>query len=114
LGTQVCRETVRFPGPLSGIGIKRGRSMWTGDIREVYWLRDNSVAPLVPASRYPEWATVCPYGSSFLALGRDDTLCLWGNPEDDHYFFFNPNGVDPRRLLLSSRIHAREIADLAP
>jgi hypothetical protein len=96
----------------SAVGVKRGGSMWTWDTGEVYWFRDNnSLAPLVAVSRYPCWSSVCPYGGAFLALGREGTLCLWGNAEYDPHFEFN--GPDPHRLLLPSRIHAREIADLA-
>ena len=72
------------------------------------------MAPHVPVSRYPIWVAACPYGSTFLALGRDDTLCLWGDPENDQYYDFDRNDLDPRKLLLPSRIKAREIADLAP
>ena len=68
----------------------------------------------MPVSGYPVWVAVCPYGNTYLALGNDDTLCLWGDPEDDHYYGLNRNGFDPRKLLLPSRIKAREIADLAP
>ena len=72
------------------------------------------MAPDVPVSRYSVWVAACPYGSTYLILGRDDTLCVWGEPEDDHYYAFNRDALDPRKLLLPSRIKAREIADLAP
>ena len=113
-GTESDWEQVQLLGPLAAVGVKRDGSLWTWDIAQASWLRDKAVAPHVPVSRYPVWVAVCPYGSTYLTLGRDDTLCVWGDPEDDHYYDFNRDALDPRRLLLPSRIKAREIADLAP
>jgi ABC-type transport system involved in multi-copper enzyme maturation permease subunit len=113
-GTESDWEQVQLLGPLAAVGVKRDGSLWTWDIAQASWLRDKAVAPHGPVSRYPIWDAVCPYGNAYLTLGRDDILCLWGNPEDDRYFIFGRYDPDVRRLLLPSRIKAREIADLAP
>ena len=113
-GTESDWEEVQLLGPLAAVGVKRDGSLWVWNIAMASWLRDKAVAPHVPVSRYPVWVAACPYGSTFLTLGRDDTLCLWGDPENDQYYGFDRNDLDPRRLLLPSRIKAREIADLAP
>jgi ABC-type transport system involved in multi-copper enzyme maturation permease subunit len=113
-GTESDWEQVQLLGPLAAVGVKRDGSLWAWDIAQASWLRDKAVAPHVPVSLYPIWDAVCPYGNAYLTLGRDDILCLWGNPEDDRYFIFGRYDRDPRRLLLPSRIKAREIADLAP
>ena len=109
-GTESDWEQVQLRGLLA-VGVKRNGSLWVWDIAGV-WV--NSAAPPVPISRYPVWGAVCPYGSTYLTLGRDDTLCVWRDPEDEYPFGLSGFDPDPRRLLLPSRIHAREIADLAP
>jgi hypothetical protein len=113
-GTESDWEQVQLLGPLAAAGVKRDGSLWAWDIALASWLRDKAVAPHVPVSLYPVWVAVCPYGRTYLTLGRDDTLCVWGDPEEDHYFGLGRYEADPRRLLLPSRIKAREIADLAP
>jgi ABC-type transport system involved in multi-copper enzyme maturation permease subunit len=113
-GTESDWEQVQLLGPLAAVGVRRDGSLWAWDIALASWLRDKAVAPHVPVSLYPVWVAACPYGSTYLTLGRDDTLCLWGDPEDDHYYDFSGDRLDPRKLLLASRIKAREIADLAP
>jgi hypothetical protein len=113
-GTESDWEQVQLLGPLAAVGVKRDGSLWAWDIAQASWLRDKAVAPHVPVSLYPVWVAVCPYGSTYLTLGRDDTLCVWGEPENDNYYAFNRDALDPRKLLLPSRIKAREIADLAP
>ena len=47
-----------------------------------------------------------------LALGRDGSLCLWGDPGAGLYL--DRTGQDRQGLLLPSRIHASEIARLSP
>ena len=113
-GTESDWEQVQLLRPLAAVGVKRDGSLWAWDIALASWLRDKVVAPHVPVSLYPVWVAVCPYGSTYLTLGRDDTLCVWGEPENDNYYAFNRDALDPRKLLLPSRIKAREIADLAP
>jgi hypothetical protein len=113
-GTESDWEQVQLLGPLAAVGVKRDGSLWAWDIALASWPRGEAVAPHVPVSLYPAWVAVCPYGSTYLTLGRDDTLCVWGDPEDDHYYAFNRDALDLRKLLLPSRIKAREIADLAP
>jgi hypothetical protein len=103
---------VELVGSLTGVGIKRDGSIWTWDTGGLYGRRQNSRPLLVPLSEYTIWVSVCGYGRASLALGRDGTLCLWGDPE------FDPNldrtGRYSTRLLLPSRIHAVQVADLAP
>ena len=111
-GNESNWERIEWLESMTAVAIKRGGSMWTWDKREIYWVRDDSPAPLVPVSRYPVWTSVCSYHRAFLALGSDDTLCLWGDPAASPYHFLDR--PDPGALLLPSRIRARVIADLAP
>jgi hypothetical protein len=113
-GTESDWEQVQLLGPLAAVGVKRDGSLWAWDITLASWFGDKAVAPHVPVSLYPVWGAVCPYGRTYLTLGRDDTLCVWGDPEDNYSYDFYCYGQDPRKLLLPSRIKAREIADLAP
>jgi ABC-type transport system involved in multi-copper enzyme maturation permease subunit len=97
---------------VTGVGIKRDGSMWTWEFARPDWRRSFWRPPLVPLSEYTLWVGVCSYGRASLALGRDGTLCLWGDPEGDAYF--DRTGRYSTRLLLPSRIHAVEVADLPP
>jgi hypothetical protein len=103
---------VELVGRITVVGIKRDGSMWTWDLRGLDWRRENWRSPPVPLSEYTIWVSVCCYGRASVALGRDGTLCLWGDPEDDLYF--DRTGRYSGRLLLPSRIHASEIARLSP
>ena len=110
------REHVELVGNLTGVGIKRDGSMWTWDTGGAYWRgqywRGWVNGPLlVPLSDYAVWASVCYYGRASLALGRDGTLCLWGDPHFDPNL--DPTGRYFTRLLLPSRIHAVQIANLS-
>jgi ABC-type transport system involved in multi-copper enzyme maturation permease subunit len=103
---------VELVGRITGAGIKRDGSMWTWDLGGPSWRRDFWRPLLIPLSEYTVWDSVCCYGRASLALGRDGTLCLWGDPEGDPYF--DRTGRYSTRLLLPSRIHAVQIADLSP
>jgi hypothetical protein len=105
-------EHFELSGTLNGVGVKRDGSMWTWGIEGSNWLGDYWRAPLVPLSEYTVWVSVCCYGSAFLALGRDGSLCLWGDPGAGLYL--DRTGQDRQGLLLPSRIHASEIARLSP
>ncbi len=97
--------------PLMPVALKRDGSMWKWDMAQIIWHQAEWVAPpFMPASHYAIWTSTCPYRDAFLALGRDDSLCVWGDPE--HPGYFNPLGLEQGGLLLPSRIHAREIANL--
>jgi ABC-type transport system involved in multi-copper enzyme maturation permease subunit len=102
---------VELVGRMTAVGIKRDGSMWTWDLGGPGWRRDNRRSPPVPLSEYTVWVSVCSYGWASLALGRDDTLCLWGDPEGDPYP--DRTGRYSRSLLLPSRIHAVQIAELS-
>lgn len=103
---------VELVGRLSAVGIKRDGSMWAWNHIGPDWGRENWRLPPVPLSEYTVWVSVCCYGSASLALGRDGTLCLWGDPEDNPYLDRTSRYF--QRLLLPSRIHAVQVADLAP
>ena len=105
-------EHLELVGRLTGVGIKGDGSMWTWDTAWLYGRRQNSRPSLVPLSEYSIWVSVCSYGRASLALGRDGTLCLWGDPESDANL--DRTGRYSTRLLLPSRIHAVQIADLVP
>ena len=118
-GTEMVRygeesdwKHVELVGMFTGVGIKRDGSMWTWELMGPVWRRDYWRLPLVPLSEYSIWVSVCGYGRASLALGRDGTLCLWGDPEGDPYF--DRIGRYSTRLLLPSRIHASEIARFLP
>ena len=74
---------VELVGRMTAVGIKRDGSMWTWELGGPAWRRDFWRPPLVPLSEYTVWVSVCCYGRASLALGRDGTLCLWGDPEGD-------------------------------
>jgi hypothetical protein len=97
---------------VTGVGIKRDGSMWTWDAVWGDWHRSFWRPPLVRLSQYTIWDDVCGYGRASLVLGRDGTLCLWGDPEGEPYF--DRTGRYSTRLLLPSRIHAVLVADLPP
>ncbi len=67
------------------------------------------LVPLTRMSRYPVWISVGTYRNAFLVLGRDDTLCLWGDPDRGLSFDLN---LDPNRLLMPSRTQARTVTRL--
>jgi hypothetical protein len=92
------------------VGIRRNGSLWKWDVGAVIWPHVKLItAPLAPVSQYAVWTCACSYGNAFLALARDDTLCLWGEPNP---IYFDRTGPEPGWLLRPSRILAREIADL--
>ncbi len=99
----------QFVGPLTAAGVKRDGSLWVWDAG-AFRYASLEWHPPQPLSDYAVWLAVGETGShEILSLGRDGTLCRWANPEagrDDFY----PERL--QRLLMPSRIHAREIADL--
>jgi hypothetical protein len=114
-GNESDWKQVEFLGQLTAVSVKHDGSLWSWGSGQVMWFRQNRLPPRELLSEYPVWTSICPYGNAFLALARDDTLCLWGSrPEEDHSFNLLIHGPEPIGLLLPSRIHARQIADLAP
>jgi alpha-tubulin suppressor-like RCC1 family protein len=111
-GEETDWKHVELVGGLTVVGVKRDGSMWTWETGGLYGHRQNSLPLLVPLSEYTLWVSVCGYGRASLALGRDGTLCLWGDPEFDPNQ--DPTGRYSTRLLLPSRIHAVQVADLSP
>jgi hypothetical protein len=105
-------KEIRFVSWGKAVGIKRDRTLWLWDVNHVFrpttaWV----VMPTMP-SRYADWMSVCQDDNAFLALARDGSLCLWGDPNDRGYNYWNgyPN---PNNLLMPSRIKARKLVDLA-
>ena len=103
---------VELVGRFTAVGIKRDGSMWTWDLEGLHWRPHNWQSPPVPLSGYTIWISACGYERASLSLGSDNTLCLWGDPEDD--LSLDRTGRYSQRLLLPSRIHASEIARLSP
>ncbi len=93
-------KEVRFTRWQGAVGIKRDGSLWR-------W--SGYRGPIYPTklSLYSIWVTACPYGHAFLALARDGSLCLWGDPDDP--MIYDPADPDPSKLLLPSRLKARKL-----
>ena len=104
-------KEIQFVGWGQVVGIKRDGSMWEWNFTMWYGAWARWVIPLNMPSQYMDWVTVCGKGNAFLALARDGTLSLWGDPEEGHYYDWN--GPDSRRLMMPSRIKARRVADLS-
>jgi hypothetical protein len=109
-GNSADWKQAAFPGTTRQMALKKDGTLFSSDLGKVMWHWGNWPAVLAPASEYPIWTSICSYRNAFLALGRDGKLCLWGDPEDNGYYDYN--GPDPRRLLMPSRLRARELANL--
>src|SRR5579883_2245727 len=94
------------------VGLKRDGTIWEWDMHNLF--RPNMISLVTPTrpSRYADWLSVCEDNNAFLALARDGSLCLWGDPyyRGYDYWYGYP---DPKRILMPSRIKARRVADLA-
>lgn len=102
---------VRFVGWGKAVGVKRDGTLWEWDVNQVLGPRAAWVAPATMPSRFGDWISVCEDDNAFLALARDGTLCLWGEPG---YGGYDYNGLPySNQLLAPSRIKARQIADFA-
>jgi hypothetical protein len=110
-GDDVDWKEIVFTGWGKVVGVKRDGSLrqwslvWFGP-----W--NGWVIPAIMPSRYMDWVCAGSDGNAYLALARDGSLCLWGDPEEGRYSD-DWNGPDQRRLLMPSRIKARRIADLS-
>lgn len=102
---------VQFAGWGEAVGVKRDGSLWEWDLHRGYGIWGGWVIPPTMPSLYMDWVAVYPDDNAFIALARDGSLCLWGDPRD--YGYSEWNGPDPSRLLMPSRIKARRIADLS-
>jgi len=103
---------VRFVSWGKAVGIKHDGSLWEWDVNHTFGPVSGWVTPPTMPSHYSDWMSVCEDDNAFLALARDGSLCLWGDPENGGYDSWN--GLpDSSRLLMPSRIKARRIADLA-
>lgn len=103
---------VHFIAPGKAVGIKRDGSMWEWEMMRPFGpaIPQWSVPPEM-AGRYSDWMAASEDNNAFLALARDGSLCLWGEP---FYYVIDANGLpDEHRLLMPSRIKARRIAELA-
>ncbi|HEY5915380.1 MAG TPA: hypothetical protein VJA21_32760, partial [Verrucomicrobiae bacterium] len=111
IGSDSDWRQVDLSGLPRGVALKENGAMFQWDVAatELPHASGEMLVPLARVSRYPVWTSVGSYGSAFLALGRDNTLCLWGDPDRALSFDLNP---DPNRLLMPSRIHARTVARL--
>jgi hypothetical protein len=102
-------KEIRFVSWGKAVGIKRDRTLWEWDATHVFGPPSDWVVPPRMPSRYADWLAVCEDNNAFLALARDGSLCLWGDPGDIGVY----NDYWNRRFLMPSRIKARRIADLA-
>ena len=91
------------------VGIKLDHSLWVWG-QHLFGFRPDAVVHPVRVSDYNDWVAIAPYRNEFLAFANDGSLCLWtplnGFGEFAHY------GPDSSKLLMPSRIKAREIANL--
>ena len=101
-------KQVVVEGLAPGVAIKRDGSMWRW---KTIWHSRMRYRSLEQLSDYNVWASVCSYAGAYLSLGRDGSLCLWGQPEERAYF--EPTSGGDRWLLAPTRLNAVEIADLA-
>jgi len=102
---------VRFVGWGKAVGVKRDGTLWKWDVNQVAGPMSSWVAPATMPSRFGDWISVCEDDNAFLALARDGTLCLLGQPGYDGYDY---TGLpDSNQLLAPSRIKARSIIDFA-
>jgi hypothetical protein len=104
-------KQISFVGWGRAVGTKRDGTLWEWDVNQAFWPAMSWVVPPKIPSRYADWISVGEVNNAFLALARDGQLCLWGDPDELGYDYWNgyPN---PRNLLMPSRIKARRIADL--
>ena len=104
-------KQIRFVSWGQAVAIKRDGSLWEWDVKNLFGPGSVWVTPPTMVSHYADWISVCEESNAFLALARDGSLCLWGDPEPGGYDSWNglPNS---RRLLMPSRIKARRIAEL--
>jgi hypothetical protein len=105
-------KEIRFVSWGKVVGIKRDGTLWLWDVNQLFrpssaWI----VLPTMP-SRFANWISVCEDDNAFLALARDGRLCLWGDPNDRGYDYWNgyPN---PNRMLMPSRIKSKKVVDFA-
>lgn len=112
IGSDSDWRQVELSGTPRGVVLKENGAIFQWDLAATGFPHASGemLIPLSRMSRYPVWTSIGSYRNAFLALGRDDTLCLWGDPEPGPYI--DPTHPDPNRLLMPSRIHARRIARL--
>jgi hypothetical protein len=105
-------KEIQFVGWGRAVGIKGDGTLWEWNVNRSYgpfmgW----EIPPNLP-SRYSDWISVSEDDNAFLALARDGSLCLWGDPERIRYDYWD-GYQDAGNLLMPSRIKARRIADLS-
>ncbi|HTL16972.1 MAG TPA: hypothetical protein VL793_07035, partial [Patescibacteria group bacterium] len=93
------------------VAIKRDGSLWEWNLNEGFSPWSPAVWPTMP-SRYVDWVCAGSQDDAFLTLAQDGSLCLWGEPMSGAYY--GPDGYDPSRWLMPSRIKARLIENLSP
>jgi ABC-type transport system involved in multi-copper enzyme maturation permease subunit len=109
-GNDTDWREITFGGWGKAIGIKRDGTLWQWTLAW-YGNWEGWVIPPTMPSQYMDWVCAGSDNRGFLALARDGSLCLWGDPEERLYYGrYNP---DDSSLLMPSRIKARRIADLS-
>ena len=109
-GEETDWKQVELVETLTCAGLKQDGSLWAWESGPLAWRHHAWPPRFVPLSQYTIWAGMCSDNRELLAFGRDGSLCRW-NLESGH--LLEATRFDPTWLLLPSRIHAREIADLA-
>jgi hypothetical protein len=118
-GTDSEWREIHFVGWGKAAGIMRDDTLWVWNIDQASFQPYTgwAVSPTMP-SRYMDWIALGSIDNAFLALAKDGSLCLWGDPEGRPYEDWigsDPEagiGFEPRRLLMPSFIKARRIAEL--
>ena len=104
-------KEIHWVGWGKAVGIKRDGSLWEWNtIMGVGAMSGWVIPPTIP-SQYMDWLCAGGDNNAFLALARDGTLCLWGDPDSSGYF--DHDGPDRRRWLMPSRIKAHRVIDFA-
>jgi len=105
-------KEIQFVGWGRAVGIKRDGTLWEWNSNRPFGPAMGWAVPPNFPSRYSDWMSIADENNAFLALARDGSLCLWGDPEGFWYSYWD-GYEDPRWLLMPSRIKARRVADLS-
>ncbi|MEI4884349.1 hypothetical protein, partial [Klebsiella pneumoniae] len=74
-------KEVRFVSWGKAVGLKRDGSLWEWNVNHIFGPRSGWVVPPIIQSHYDDWVSVAEDDNAFLALARDGSLCLWGDPQ---------------------------------
>jgi hypothetical protein len=107
-------KEIHWVGWGKAVGIKSDGSLWEWDTiyGSAYRRWSGWVIPPQMPSEYTDWVCTGAVDNAFLALAQDGTLCLWGDPQNGHYWDWD--GPDPKRLFIPTRIKAHRVVNFTP